>query len=167
MKRARSIIWILITALLVLAMALSACVDKPTAQEVTELILPTLDVNQMAIIVKNGNKDYTNIVVTLGFGGVMAKNVEDVLNYLNEQGTLTVVWQDSAFGKFIVGIGKAQVSSDGEFISILTSVEQDKGSWAGVTRYSVGGVNLVSSQVGVSEMTVEAGAVIYFEIDTY
>lgn len=149
------------------AIALVACVDKPAAQEVTELILPTMDKNQMAVIVKNGDKDYTNIVVTLGAGGVQAKNVQDVLEYLNAQEMLDVVLTDGQYGKFIVSIGKAVPQGDNEFVSILTSVESDKGNWAGVIKYKVGSVELVSAQVGISEMTVEAGAVIYFEIATY
>lgn len=153
--------------LVVAAVAFAACVDKPSVQEVTELVLPTLAENQMAVIVKNGDKDYTNVVVTLGVGGVDAKNMEDVLNYLNEQGTLSIVWQESSYGKYVVGIGNATASASGEFVSILTSVERDKGNWAGVATYSVGNLTLVSSQYGVSEMTVEAGAVVYFEIATY
>ena len=167
MKTKRLLTWILVAVLAVLTITFVACVDKPTSQEVTELILPTLAENQMAVIVKNGDKDYTNIVVTLGLGGVMAQNVEDVLNYLDEQGTLKVTWQDSTYGKFIVGIGNAQATKEGEFISILTSVGKDKGNWAGVTTYTVGNVTLVASQFGVSEMSVEPGAVIYFEVDTY
>ena len=166
-KRKRLLTWILVAVLAISAIALVACVDKPTAQEVTELILPTLAENQMAIIVKNGDKDYTNVVVTLGLGGVVAKNVEDVLDYLNEQGTLNVNWQESAYGKFIVGIGKAQANASGEFVSVFTSIENDWGSWAGIASYSVGNVKLVASGVGVSEMSVAPGAVIYFEIDTY
>lgn len=163
----RIICGVVAVMLVVAAVAFAACVDKPSVQEVTELTLPTLAENQMAVIVKNGDKDYTNVAVTLGAGGVDAKNMEDVLNYLNEQGMLSVVWQESSYGKYIVSIGNAEAKENGEFVSVLTSVEQDKGNWAGVTTYFVGNLILVSSQYGVSEMTVEAGAVVYFEIATY
>lgn len=162
----------LFVCVLAVVLALSAvvfvgCVDKPQVQEVTELTLPTMADDQMAVIVKNGKGDYTNVVVTLGEKGVNAKNVEEVLDYLNKEGILSVTWQDSSYGKFLNGIGNAKPQAENEFVSVLTSVEKDKGNFADVTRYSVGGIELVSSQFGVSQMTVEAGAVIYFEIATF
>ena len=168
MNKKRLLTWILTVLLAFCAVCFVACDDKPVASELTELVLPTMAQDQMAVIIKNGEKDYTSIVVTLGKGGVDAKTAEDVLTYLQNEGVLSVQWTESDYGKYLTGIGKISPdASKNEFVSVLTSVAKDKGSFAGVTTYKVGDVEIVSSAVGVSEMTVEPGAIIYFEIQTY
>lgn len=165
MKQKRLLTWILAVVLLIASLALVACVDKPQAKQLTELALPQLGDNQMAVIIKNGDKDYTSYTVTLTDD---MQTGEDVLNYLADKADLQIDWQDSEYGKFINGIGGAKVhAGTSEFVNVMTSVQKDKGTWAGVKTYNVGDVTLAASAVGVSEMSVEAGAVIYFEIDTY
>lgn len=165
MKQKRLLTWILAVVLLIASLALVACVDKPQAKQLTELALPQLGDNQMAVIIKNGDKDYTSYTVTLTDD---MQTGEDVLNYLADKADLQIDWQDSEYGKFINGIGGAKPSAGtSEFVNVMTSVQKDKGTWAGVKTYNVGDVTLAASAVGVSEMSVEAGAVIYFEIDTY
>ena len=168
MNKKRLLTWILTVLLAFCAVCFVACDDKPMASELTELVLPTMAQDQMAVIIKNGEKDYTSIVVTLGKGGVNAKTAEEVLAYLQDEGVLSVQWTDSDYGKFLSGIGKlAPDASKNEFVTVLTSVAKDKGSWAGVTTYKVGDVEIASAAVGVSELTVETSAIIYFEIQTY
>lgn len=168
MKNTKKLLtWILAVVFVIACFALVACDDKPQAIQLTELSMPTLKADQMAVIVKNGDKDYTSYVVTLGEKGVEATTAEDVLNYLVEQFDLKIEWQDSQYGKFITSIGGAKPTADNEYVTVLTSVEKDKGNYAGVTTYEVGDVTIVSAQVGVTEMTVEAGAIIYFEIANY
>ena len=164
MKTKRLLTWILVAVFAVLAMTFVACVDKPQAQELTELVLPTLDKDQMAVIIKNGEKDYTSITVTLGKNGVEAQTVEDVLAYLKDEGTLTVEWTDSGYGKFITRLGKIKPASANEWVAVFTSnpAEFDTGAWA-ITR-TVGDVTLTTSIVGVSELSVAAGYIIYFEL---
>ena len=164
MKTKRLLTWILVAVLAVSAVAFAACVDKPSAQELTELVLPTLDVNQMAVIIKNGDKDYTSITVTLGRNGVEAKTVEDVLAYLKEQGTISLDWHDGPYGKSIDKLNKIQPASQSEWVHVFTSnaAEQDVSAWA--TTYTVGEVKLTTSIVGVSELSVFNGCIIYFEL---
>lgn len=154
---------ILAIALVVSLGVFAACVDKPQAQELTELTLPELGNNQMAVIVKNGDKDYTAITVTLGKNGVEAETVEDVLSYLKEEGTITLEWGNSDYGKFISKIGKIN-PAQGEWVAVYTSnsAEYDTSAWA--QTYTVGSVTLVSASVGVSQLSVAEGYVIYFEL---
>ena len=145
-------------------MAFVACVDKPSAQEVTELILPTLDENQMAIIIKNGNKDYTSVTVTLGKNGVEAETVEKVLAYLKSEGTIILEWHDDQYGKTIDKLNKIQPTSQTEWVHVFTSnaAEQDVSAFA--KTYTVGDVTLTTANAGVSSLSVFGGCVIYFEL---
>lgn len=169
MKHTRKLLtWILAVALIVLTCSLVACVEKPKTQELTELTLPTLAPDEMAVIVKNGEKDYTNVVVTLGINGVQAKTAEDVLAYLAKEKILQIDWTDSQYGKMLNSIGNCKPNaSKNEYVSVFTSVSADKGVWAGVKTYTVSSVEIAMAAVGVSSMTVEPGAVIYFEVDSY
>ena len=165
MKTKRIASLILTVALIAVSTALVACVDKPAAKQLTELTLPELKTNQMAVIIKNGGNDYTSYTVTLSAD---IKTGEDVIQYLIEEASLSVDWTDSEHGKYINSLGslKPDVSKK-EYINVLTSVAKDKGVWAGVKSYTVGKVTLTESQVGISDMTAEAGAIIYFEIASY
>ncbi len=167
MKLTKRLVTLALALVLVLSVfTLVACADKPTVQEVTDLTLPTLADNQVAVIIKNGEKDYTNYTVTLS--DEMEK-VEDVLNYLANKLDMYLDWQESNYGKYLNGIGGAKPSQANEFVAFYTSVESDKGNWAGVTAYTIGDVEIVSAQVGVTSAKVESGAVYYFElsISTY
>lgn len=166
MKRTKRLLtWILAVVLIVVCAALVACVDKPQAEQLTELTLPKLNSDQMAVIIKNGDKDYTSYTVTLTED---MKTGEDVIRYLIDEAGLSVTWTDSEYGKYIDSIGGAKPdASKNEYVNVLTSVAEDKGSWAGVKTYEVNGVTLVAAAVGISQMSVEAGAVIYFETDVY
>ena len=158
--------WILAVALVVSLCVLVACVDKPQAQELTELTMPTLDKDQMAVIIKNGDKDYTSIVVTLGKSGVDAKTVEDVLAYLKKEGTVTLEWTSSEYGKYITKLGKIQPSSQNEWVAVFTSnsAEFDTSAWALSYTVPNSNVTLTTAGKGISSLSVAPGYVIYFEL---
>lgn len=150
--------------LVVCATMIVACVEKPTPQDLTELKLPALKDNQVAVIIKNGENDYTSYVVTLTED---LTSVEDVLQYLKDN-SMALDWTDSDYGKMLNSIGKAVPdATKNEFVAFFTSVESDKGNWAGVPTYNVDGTQIVSAQVGVSDAKVQSGAIFYFEISTY
>ena len=149
------------TAVLVLA----SCDDKPQAKQLTDLTLPTLKDNQMAVVIKNGENDYVSYVVSLDKIGVDAPTAEDVIVYLHDQADLYLDWQDGAWGKYLNGIGGAKPTSSSEWVTLLTNDKdfQDNESAYKIT-YTVGDVTLTSSTVGVTDLTVKAGTVIYFEV---
>ncbi len=156
--------WILMVVLALSVLCLASCVDKPTPQDLTELKLPKLKAGQVAVIIKNGQADYTQYIVNLTEN---MTTVEDVLAYLKENG-MHLDWVDSQYGKTLNSIGKAVPDSNkNEFVAFFTSVESDKGNWAGVQTYNVGGTQIVSAQVGVSDAKVQSGAIFYFEISTF
>ncbi len=167
MKKYKIFAIILAMVLAVFAVAACACGDKPQSQELN-VTLPALNDNQMVVVIRNGENDFKSIAVTLGDGGVDAKNMEDVLAYLVEMGKITLDWSDSQYGKELHSIDKIQPdASKNEFVTYLTSVEVDFGTWADVVTYTIKDVKLVSSGKGLSTMTVQPGAVVLFELATY
>ena len=166
MKHTQRLLTLLVVAVLVVsALALVACVDKPEPVQLTDLKLPELKNNQMAVIVKNGDGDYTSYTVTLGKGGTDATTAEGVIEYLKEECGLYLDWQDSSYGKYLNGIGGAKPQSSSEWVTVLTNDReyQDIESAYKLT-YTVGDVTLVSSKVGVTDLPVKAGSIIYFEL---
>ena len=165
----RLLTWILVAMLVVSAVALVACVAKPQIVELTELTLPEMDDDQMVIIVKNRNDTYTAHVVTLGGKGTDATTVEGVISYLVQLNMLTVDWTDGGeTGKWLNDIGGLAPDANAhEYVAIYTSVTGDWSAGAGDYGYVIDGVTVAYSGYGVSSMSVEAGAVIYFELQTW
>ena len=160
---------LLICLLLVFAVlfTLASCDDKPQAKQLTDLQLPNLKANQAAVIIKNGDKDYTSYTVDLtkvGDGNVTA---EAVLNYLKDEAGLTLDWADGGYGKFINAIGGINPDPSHEYVQVFTSNANFKGNWAGVETREAGDVTLASSAVGVTELVVAVGDVVYFELGSF
>ena len=153
--------------LLVAVFALSSCDDKPQAKQLTDLSLPNLKANQMAVIIKNGDKNYTSYTVVLGESGVNAQTCEDVLEYLKDEAGLLLGWDDSGYGKFISAIGGINPNPSCEYVEVFTSNADFQGTWAGVEIREADGVTLMSAAVGVSELLVAAGDVVYFELGSF
>ena len=167
MKRINRVLIIVLLVAFTLC-ALVSCDDKPQAKQLTDLTLPTLKDGQAAVIIKNGDNDYTSYTVTIdkvGEGDVVA---EDVLTYLVEQAGLVIDWADSTYGKYINAIGGITLdASKNQYIEVFTSNTDYQGTWAGVTTVEAGDVTLKSASVGVSELGVANGDVIYFELASY
>lgn len=163
MKKTRLLTWILAVVLIVASIALVACVDKP---QVTQLAvtLPQLKDDQMAVVIKNGDDDYTCYAVTLTDE---LKTGEDVVDYLQNELALEVDWQESTYGKYFNGIGGAKVRETNEYVAIFTSVTSDKSTGADVLSYQIGDVIVSYAGVGISDMKTEYGAIFYFEIQTF
>lgn len=163
MKKTRLLTWILAVVLIVASITLVACVDKP---QVTQLAvtLPQLKDDQMAVVIKNGDDDYTCYAVTLTDE---LKTGEDVVDYLQNELALEVDWQESTYGKYVNGIGGAKVRETNEYVAIFTSVTSDKSTGADVLSYQIGDVIVSYAGVGISDMKTEYGAIFYFEIQTF
>ena len=161
------LICVLLVALTLCAFA--SCDDKPQAKHLTDLQLPQLKDNQIAVIIKNGDGDYTGYTVNLDKVSAQEKiTAEDVLAYLKEVSDLALDWTDSSYGKYINSIGGITPdASKNEYVTVLTSNTEFQGAWAGVDELKVGDVTLKSASVGVTELGVAQGDVIYFELASY
>ena len=169
MKNTKKLLtWILVAVLIVSTVVLVACVDKPSPTQLTDLKLPDLKDNQMAVIIKNGDNDYTSYTVTLGAGGTNATTAEQVLEYLVETAQLHLDCEGEGSAKFINSIGKVTPDSGkGEYIEIFTSNSAFYGDWAGVSEIKVDDVTLKSAAKGIYELAVVAGDVLYFQISVF
>ena len=156
--------WILAVVLVVATLALVACDDKPQTERLDVTV--QLEYNQMAVVVRCGDQ-FDVIPVTLGEGYADVTTAEGVLNYLQQSGALEIVWIDSDFGKYINSIGGAVPQAMNEYVEVFTSVRTEMGTWAGVTTYLIGDVTICSAAVGVSELTVAPGVILYFQVSTY
>ena len=169
MKRINKLlICILLVFLVVAIFALTSCDDKPKAKQLTDLTLPELNDHQIAIVIKNGNSDYTSYTVNLDTVGIKEATCADVLEYMSKHRYISLTWQDSTYGKYIEAIGGINPdSSKNEYVEIFTSNPDFQGTWADVTTITAGDVTLKSAAVGVSELGVKAGDVVYFELASY
>lgn len=166
MKRANKLL-ICLLLLVVAILALASCDDKPQPKQLTDLTLPKLSGNQMAVIIKKGDNDYTSYTVTLGKGGVEATTCEQVIDYLQTKAQLAVTWQDGGYGKYVTAIGGI-AEGGGKYVFVYTTNPSFQGTWAGANSYEIGdGVILKEAAVGVTDLKVQAGDVIYFELGTY
>ena len=160
---------ILMGILLVVAVLLTlvSCDDKPQPKQLTDLTLPELKDNQMALIIKNGDGDYTSYTVNLDKIDGSELTCEDVLEYLREKSDLTLTWEDGGYGKFLTTVGSIS-NGGGKYIFLFTSNLDYESPWASATPYELSDdVKLVESSVGVTDLPVAAGDVVYFELGTY
>ena len=166
MKRFNKVLICILLIVLALC-ALVSCDDKPQPKQLTDLTLPELKDNQAAVIIKNGDNDYTSYTVDLSKVGDGDLTAEDVLEYLQDNSGLTLVWEDGGYGKYLTSIGSIS-QGDGKYIFLYTSNLDYESAWATSTPYELGeGAKLVESSVGVTELPVKAGDIVYFELATF
>ena len=159
----------ILCALLIIAtlFTLAACVDKPQPKQLTDLTLPTLKGNEMAVIIKNGDNDYTQYVVNLDKIDNKSPMCEHVLDYLHDEASLAIVWEDGGYGKYVTTVGSIS-QGNGKYIFLYTTNLDYESAWASSTPYELGeGVKLVEASVGVTDLPVAAGDIVYFELGTY
>lgn len=108
-------------------------------------------------------------------------NVDDVILYLAGEGKLCYKGGYAAYGLFLEALGVPvpaasendypsvnyiieQDASAGKYIYTYTSVEKDQNDGEYKTEKEYDGVTVIDSLNGVSAMTIEDGAIIYFAI---
>lgn len=103
-----------------------------------------------------------------------AKGAISLLDYLKAEGKLDYASEDSGYGAYLTSVsdneGKVSVANDaasGTYIYIYTSVEGDADVSEYKTEVEWEGKTLTSSGVGLSQMSVTDGAVIYITVIKY
>ncbi len=93
------------------------------------------------------------------------EGAKGVLEHLNQRSDgLYLVMQDGTYGAFVTEIGSIK-QADGAYVIVYTSVEAD--SYVGAPTVEYDGKTLYQSGVGISGMTVNAGTVILFRVESY
>ena len=87
-----------------------------------------------------------------------------LLDYLEAEGKLDYTAVDGAYGAYLTKVGHLKErASDGIYVGIWTSVESDQdreSDYSSSVTYE--GVTLYSSAVGMQQISVPEGAIIYF-----
>lgn len=96
----------------------------------------------------------------------VTEGVLSVLKHLKSEGKLRYEYDDTGYGAYVTEIGGLTPSGN-QFICIYTSVEKDFDVSVYATTVEYDGKTLGMSGLGISEMTVESGCVIYFAIGTF
>ncbi len=156
----RTLFCAVIAALAACCMLFACCVDTPEAAQLNGVSLPPLQDGQMAVVVKNGPDDYSVYPVDLT---AELTTAEAVINHLAQSRNLYVDWQQSAYGKYLNGIGGARVQT-GQYLAVYTSDASQQSVGAGATCYRIGDVTVGYAQVGISQLAVSTGTVLYFEL---
>ena len=155
----KRILAVMLTLALVLslAFAFAACTDDqtPAAKE---------GAFRVVLMPKEGEADVYTIDMALLDG---EKNGEAAVMQLAGNHGVSVTWEESSFGKYLIAIGCVQPTEANEYVRLFTSVEKDKGVDAYATTIEYDGVSLTSSAVGISLMTVEPDCVILIKVDSY
>lgn len=144
-----------VAVIVCLALALVLCAvacqpDMPSEGQVTIVVAPLEgEASEYKV-------DLSNIAEG---GGVVA-----ILDYLQANEGLGYEMQGTYLNK--IGVLDPNPSNN-EFIAIYTSVSKDKGAFPGVEPIEYNGNSLSSAAVGVVELSVEDGAIIYFTICTW
>ena len=81
-----------------------------------------------------------------------------------EENPLNLVMEDSTYGAFVTEIGSIK-QADGAYVMVYTSVKSD--SYEGAPSVEYDGMTLYQSGVGLSGMSVSAGTVILFRLESY
>ncbi len=143
---------VLIAVMLVAMFAFTACTDDKGKGDVTVVIARDGDYKEY----------YVDASKVEGDGALAA------LEYLKDNKGLNLVTENGSYGAYITEIGDLKPdSSKNEFISIYTSVEKDFDVSEYATTVKYDGRTLTSSGLGITSMSVEEDAIIYFEIQSW
>lgn len=140
----------LIAVMLVATFAFTACTDGKGKGDVT-----------VVIACDGSNKEYYVAADKVEGEGVLA-----VMEYLRDNEGLHFVTEDGGYGEYATEVGGFK-QGDGVYIYIFTSVEKDFDVSEYKQTVDYKGVTLTSSGVGLSAMSVEEDAIIYFGTTTY
>ena len=98
----------------------------------------------------------------------ITQGADSLLDYLKDAEDLEIEYTESDYGRYYTRIGSLSPDSAiGEYISVYTSVDSDKGDWEGVLGRAFGDDTLIQAAVGTSSMTIKDGCVIGFAIETF
>ena len=91
-----------------------------------------------------------------------------VLDYLKAEEGVDYTATDAGYGAYLTSLGTLKENAtEGKYLYVYTSVEADFDVSAYAKTVEYDGKTLTSSGVGISEMSLTDGAVIYFTYITY
>lgn len=124
----------------------------------------------VTVVIENRDGTYTEYVLALEELENKDEGVTGLVEQLakREENPLSLDMQESTYGKFINAIGSLTPdAAAGEYISVYTSVEADFDVSTYVNETSYKDTLLKTSGLGISSMSVPAGAIILFRVEAY
>ncbi|MBR5242562.1 MAG: hypothetical protein IKV20_05425 [Clostridia bacterium] len=116
------------------------------------------------VIFDEGATEYVVDLSALGEG----EGLMPVLEYLAENEELSYTVTDGGYGAYLTALGSLKESAaEGKYLYVYTSVEADFDVSAYAMTVDYAGLTLTSSGVGISQMTLTDGAVIYITYIVY
>lgn len=150
----RRAVGILLSFVIILSMLMNVCSCKKTGD--------VADSGTATVVVAVGEDVRSYTVLLDGIDGSLGAIA--LLDYLKGKGELDYTAIDSGYGPYLTAVGHlTENPSEGIYVGIWTSVEadQDRESiFASSVEYN--GNTLYSTAVGMQELNVPAGAIIYF-----
>lgn len=147
-------------ALAVLTCVLAGCVDPPDVTEL-QLSAPKLRGQQMALVVQNRDGTYTTHTVELSEG---IRTGADVLGLLAEQQRMSSVLS----GSWLQDVADLHPDAAAhEYIAVYTSRRSDWSTQAGVPTVAMDDLTLGYANVGMQELLVPAGTVLYMQLEVW
>lgn len=164
MNKKRLLTWILAVVMTVVATCFVACDPKPQVKTLENLQLPKLAKDEMVVVEKVGEKEYKYFTVPLVGALSEQSSLLDVLEFIRDEFGVTLELSYGFINKFDK-LPNPQATD--EYVFLYTSVQKDFDASAYAQRFDCGGVTVVTSAVGCSEMSVEKGCVIYIATIVY
>lgn len=122
------------------------------------------NVSGYATVAVGGDEEFT---VDLGKVEI-TDGAMSILEYLKNEGELDYEATDGAYGAYLTKVGSIEENATGgKYVGIWTSVEEDFDVSAYATTKEYKGKTLTSAGVGISQMTITDGAVIYIDYIVY
>lgn len=153
MKKLKKI-FLIIAVFAVTIFSFTACVDdEPSVNGTMTLVVGT----------------ETPIVYTVDLDDVkVTEGVLSIIKYLNETKDLVYVAETSTYGAYLTKVGVLEQNLvTSTYLYVYTSVEKDFDVSAYAVSIGYDGKVLMSSGLGVSEMTIESDCVIYIRTITF
>ena len=163
---------LLLPTVALLALNFTACVFDEPKDNTPEA--------EKSNVVEVGNQESGNII-TLVVGGAQEKvysvdfsdiaieeGVYSIVKALSTKGLLTYKANDTGYGAYLTELGDLKEdAATATYLFLYTSVEKDfdVSEWASTKVWE--GKTLTSAGVGITEMTVENGAIIYIGTVSY
>lgn len=157
----KRILAVLLTLVLVMSLvfAFAACTqEKDNTPENNEGTF------KVVLMPKEGEAEVYTIDIALLEGDLTGEAA--IMQLVGNHG-VSVSWEDSSYGKYLLSIGCVQPTESNEFVQLFTTVEKD----IDVSQYAVtieyDGKEITSSGLGITQMSVEKDCIILIRVGSY
>ena len=123
------------------------------------------DSGKVTVVVENIDGSYDVFTASLDDVENKSEGAKGIIEHLKKENNLQVEMVESTYGAYVAGIGKIhEDSSAGKYVMVYTSVASD--GYDGGATVDYNGTTMHMAGVGLSGMSVEAGTIILFRLES-